>query len=112
MGASETKNNCAESNKSKEISKPKENANTLNESMKLNEANLKSIRIKEGKVSSIPFEKIDRLTFNISESICRVKIKTENEKIEATGFLLSFYIELERFYCFVSNEHVIKRIIK
>ena len=109
MGVCETKNNCAESNKPKEISVPKDNFNKINEPMKLIQTNLKSIRIQEGKVSQIPLEKVDRSTFNVSESICRVKIKTENERIEATGFLLAFWIDLERFYCFVTNEHIIKK---
>ena len=109
MGVCETKNNCAESNKPKEISVPKDNFNKINEPMKLIQTNLKSIRIQEGKVSQIPLEKVDRSTFNVSESICRVKYKTENERIEATGFLLAFYIEQERFYCLISNEHVIKK---
>ena len=106
MGVCETKNNQVELNKTKEIFQIKENV-VINESMKL--IDLKRIRIKEGKVSQIPFEKVNRHIFNVSESICKVKIKSGNERIEATGFLLLFYIDKEGFYCFVTNEHIIKK---
>ncbi len=73
MGICETKNNQVELNKTKENFPIKENYIIINESMKLNKIDLKSIRIKEGKVSQIHFEKVNRHTFNISESICKVK---------------------------------------
>ena len=72
----------------------------------------KKDRIKECKiVSSSPLEKVDRIISKVSKSICKIQIKTENElKIKkGSGFLLAFDIEnKERFYCLISNEHVIK----
>jgi len=43
----------------------------------------------------------------VSKSICKIKL----ESIIGTGFLLKFDIDQERFYCLISNEHVIKNNI-
>ena len=110
MGICESKNNYAESNKTKENFPPIENYNAINESMKLNETNLKANRIKECIIESAsPLEKVDRMVSNVSKSICKIKIETSIGTIKGTGFLLAFYIEQERFYCLISNEHVIKK---
>ena len=59
--------------------------------------------------SFIPLEKVDRIISKLSKSICKIKIETTFGTIKGTGFLLSFLIDQERFYCLVSNEHVINK---
>ena len=98
MGICESKKNYAESNKTKENFPPIESYHAINESMKLNETNLKTNRIKECIIESAsPFEKVDRMVSNVSKSICKIKIETSIGTIKGTGFLLAFYIEQERF---------------
>lgn len=68
-------------------------------------------RIKECTiVSSSPLEKVDRIISKVSKSICKIQIETEtaSKTKKGTGFLLAFDIEKERFYCLISNEHVIE----
>ena len=68
-------------------------------------------RIKECTiVSSSPLEKVDRIITKVSKSICKIQIETEtaSKTKKGTGFLLAFDIEKERFYCLISNEHVIE----
>ena len=43
----------------------------------------------------------------LSKKICRIVIESKGEKIEGTGFFLAFPIDLELFYCLMSNEHII-----
>ena len=57
---------------------------------------------------SPPLEKIDRVIAYVSKSICKVIIKKESFYSQGTGFLLAIWIDNERFFCLVSNEHVIK----
>ena len=58
---------------------------------------------------SPPFEKIDRIIAYVSKSICKVIIKKESFYSQGTGFLLAIWIDDERFFCLVSNEHVIQK---
>ena len=110
MGICESKNNYDDSSKTNKNFQHQENRNSLNESFKLNEINLKVYRIKECLIQFSPsFEKVNIIISNVSKSICKIKIGSNIGNITGTGFLLSFYIEQERFYCLVSNEHVIKK---
>ena len=59
--------------------------------------------------SSHPYEKVDWLVSIVSKSICKIKIETSIETIKGTGFLLAIWIEQERFFKLVSNEHVIRK---
>jgi len=118
MGSCESKNNTPEANKIKKSNKINKNIK-IEESIKINEKNNKNDRLEECIIqntlntlqTSSPFEKIDHnLTF-VSKSICKIKIETKLKTIIGTGFLLNFNIDQERFYCLISNEHVIKNNI-
>jgi len=89
----------------------KEEAIQINKNIKTNEINNKSDRNEECILraikTSLPFEKIDYYLSNVSKSICKIKIGIRI----GTGFLLTFPIEQEMFYCLMSNEHVIKNDI-
>ena len=50
-----------------------------------------------------------RFLKNVHKSICRVIIKTIYGTIKGFGFLLAIWIEQERFYCFMTNEFIIKK---
>ena len=79
--------------------------------------NLKDLNDRENErmIKFSPFEKIDFK--NVSKSICKIKIEEITQGgisiSYGTGFLLKFFIEQERFYCLITNEHVItNNIIK
>ena len=73
--------------------------------------NLKDLNDRENErmIKFSPFEKIDFK--NVSKSICKIKIEEITQGgisiSYGTGFLLKFFIEQERFYCLITNEHVI-----
>jgi len=106
MGIFESKNNTPEQNRN--LSKNM-NINKISKTFKQQETIFKINRTLEGLIqSALPMEQVNQLKSNIDKSICKIKIKTETIIIQGTGFLLSFYIEQERFYCLISNEHIIK----
>ena len=94
------KNDEKNSNKTKEDLQPIVELNDINESNKIKECTSQSS-------SNLNEEDSDFL--EVSKSICKIKIETTNGTLKGTGFLLSFYIEKERFYCLISNEKVIKK---
>ena len=101
----------AESAKRKEVIKIN-NEIIVYKPIKLANTENKNNRFKECILQISPtFEKIDSDLSNISKSICKIKIETLLGTIIGTGFLLKFNIDLEMFYCLVSNEHVIKNDI-
>ena len=97
---SDYKNDEKNSNKTKEDMQPIVELNDINESNKIKECTSQSS-------SNLNEEDSDFL--KVSKSICKIKIDTVNGTKKGTGFLLSFYIEQERFYCLMSNENVIKK---
>ena len=107
-----------EANKIKENYKINKNIK-IEESIKINEKKNENDRLEECIINntlntlqtSSPFEKIDRNLTIVSKSICKIKIDSILGTIKGTGFLLKFYIDQERFYCLISNEHVIKNNI-
>ena len=122
MGIFESKNNLnTKKNKAKTQTSiyNKSNKNKIfenNEKVLLNQENkINNDRIPEVLIKFSPFEKLDNKITNVSKSICKLKI--ENilpngiQTIFGTGFLLKFRIELEPFYCLISNEHVITKNI-
>ena len=69
-------------------------------------------RINECVIESSPFRNINKDYYELSKSICKIKIELENEKgiiIKGTGFFLHFVVCGEDFNCLISNEHVIRR---
>ena len=57
---------------------------------------------------SKPFIELDQdISKELSKEIYRIIIETKDKKIIGTGFILAFPIDLEWFYCLVSNDHVI-----
>ena len=69
-------------------------------------------RINECVIESSPFRNINKDYYELSKSICKIKIELENEKgiiIKGTGFFLHFVVCGEYFNCLISNEHVIRR---
>ena len=108
MGSSGSKKSKIETDKEKEC--PKLNENEINEPIKINEINIKNNRINECIIKdSSPLENVDRIISKVSRSICKIKIETSFGTIKGTGFLLAFMIAQEKFYCLVSNEHVINK---
>ena len=84
----------------------------INESIKRTKTKYKNDRVKERIIlPSSLFEKIDPYISNVSRSICKIKIETILGRIIGTGFLLTFDIDKEMFYCLISNEHVMKNDI-
>ena len=83
------------------------NANEIfkkSEKLLLNEENnINNSRIPECIIQFSPFEKLDNKITNVSKSICKLKIEKRLSNgiktIIGTGFLLKFWIDLERFYC-------------
>ena len=43
----------------------------------------------------------------LSKEICRIVMGTQNGKKIGTGFFLYFPIDLEFFYCLITNDHII-----
>ena len=43
----------------------------------------------------------------LSKEICRIVIETERGRKTGTGFILCFPIDLEWFFCLITNDHVI-----
>ena len=43
----------------------------------------------------------------LSNLICRILVKTQGKEIIGTGFILGFTIDLEGFFCLITNDHVI-----
>ena len=43
----------------------------------------------------------------LSKEICKIVIETEKSKKIGTGFILAFYIDIERFHCLITNDHII-----
>ena len=119
MGICESENNLStkEENKANTQSIVPNNSNKneifeKNEKVLLNQENkINNDRIPEVLIKFSPFEKLDNKITNVSKSICKLKI--ENilpngiQTIFGTGFLLKFGIELEPFYCLISNELII-----
>ena len=59
-------------------------------------------------VPSKPFTELDPdISKELSKEICRIVIETQKGRQIGTGFILAFPIDLEWFYCLVTNDHVI-----
>ena len=59
-------------------------------------------------VPSKPFTELDPdISKELSKEICRIVIETKRGRQIGTGFILAFPIDLEWFYCLVTNEHII-----
>ena len=57
---------------------------------------------------SKPFIELEPdISKELSKEICRIVIETQKGRQIGTGFILAFPIDLEWFYCLVSNDHVI-----
>ena len=57
---------------------------------------------------SKPFTELDPdISKELSKEICRIVIETQKGRKIGTGFILAFPIDLEFFYCLVTNDHVI-----
>ena len=109
MDNSDSQNNKTKMNRVKEYFKLNENEKEIDEQFKRAESNITDNRINECLLKeSTPLERVDRIISNVSRSICKLKIETTFGTIKGTGFLLSFQIGQEMFYCLNSNEHVIK----
>jgi len=105
MGSCESKGNIPELTNRKESLED----DKINCPIKITETKNKNGRIKECILeNSSPFEKLDSSLSNVLKSICKIKIRTINEIITGSGFLLKFNINQELFYCLISNEHVIR----
>ena len=103
MDSAGSKQSQYESKNAKESSKSNENEN------KISGTNLINNRINECIIEdSSPFEPANTLNKNVAKSICKIKIKRGDEIIKGTGFLLVFWMDQERFFGLVSNEHIIK----
>ena len=123
MGICESENNLSNKGENKantqSIVPNNSNKNEIfekNGKILLNQENkINNDRIPEVLIKFSPFEKLDNKITNVSKSICKLKI--ENilpngiQTIFGTGFLLKFRIELEPFYCLISNEPVITKNI-
>ena len=48
-----------------------------------------------------------KLANKLSKEIFKLSVKTNEKEINGIGFILAFPIDLEWFYCIVSNEHII-----
>ena len=106
MDSAGTKQSKYESKNAKESSKSNENENKISGT---NLISIRNSRINECIIEgSSPFEPANTLNKNVAKSICKIKIKRGDEIIKGTGFLLAFRIDQEKFYCLVSNEHIIK----
>ena len=107
MGCCESKNNTTEQNKNLS---PNMNKNKISQPIKQYETDFDSNITEEGLIqSALPMEQVNNLKSNIDKSICKIKIKAYSKIIQGTGFLLSFHIDNETFYCLISNEHIIKK---
>ena len=96
----------SERNSKKEVLKENQ-ATKVSETKILSQpTNTKNI-VKECMLISSPFEKVDTLITNVSKSIRKIKIETVLGNKFGTGFLFKFNIDLETFYCLLSNEHVL-----
>ena len=51
-------------------------------------------------------EKLDK-KIPLTESICKIEIKTKSDKNIITGFFLKFEIDQEFFFCLITNQHII-----
>ena len=69
----------------------------------------KTQRIPETIIDDLkPFIDLDPNTSKIlSKKICRIIIEVNGKKIEGTGFFLAIPIDLEWFYCLMTNDHLI-----
>ena len=57
---------------------------------------------------SKPFIELDQdIATKLSKEICRIVIENHKGRQIGTGFILAFPIDLEWFYCLVTNDHVI-----
>jgi hypothetical protein len=104
MGSSGSTTNPRRKKKANEI-------NTEKKQIAVNQpTNMKKTqRIPEAIINKIDtFIDLDPNTEKIlSKKICRIVIESKGEKIEGTGFFLAFPIDLELFYCLMTNEHII-----
>jgi hypothetical protein len=66
-------------------------------------------RINENKFQSSPFGNITSDYYEISNSVCKIRIELKNGIIKGTGFFLEFIACGENFRCLISNEHVIQK---
>ena len=89
------------------------NNNYINIGGQINKYEIKSNnnRIKECLINmtntSVAFERIDPHISNVLKSICKIIINLPQRTVFGTGFFLRINISQERFYCLISNEHVI-----
>ena len=57
---------------------------------------------------SKPFiELVPDISKELSKEICRIVVETQKGRQIGTGFILAFPIDLESFYCLITNDHVI-----
>ena len=69
----------------------------------------KTQRIPEAIIDDLkPFIDLDPKTSKIlSKKICRITIEINGAKVKGTGFFLAIPIDLEWFYCLMTNNHLI-----
>ena len=107
MGAGSNNENIREEKKESKEVKSEVQQMKVNELYRVNEIitnEEKNSRVNETLIkTSSPFEKIDPHISIVSKSICKIKIDNST----GTGFLLKIPIDQEKFYCLISNEHVI-----
>ena len=72
--------------------------------------NMEETRVEEAIVQNPnePFIELNPKTSEVlSKKICRILIETKEKKIIGIGFILAFNIDLEWFYCLMTNDHLI-----
>ena len=70
-------------------------------------SNKTDIRINECLIKDSPYINLDSYARNVSKSVCKIKIEMGNIFRYGSGFLLRIAINQEKFYCLMSNEHII-----
>ena len=104
MGSSGTKSNT--------LSKTEANHEIVqnNQTTRNNLNNMRQTRQNESVIKDFtnPFSELKPdLSKKLSKEIFRLSVKTNEKEIIGTGFILAFPIDLEWFYCLMTNDHVI-----
>ena len=110
MGSCESENNENKSTHGIRRKLGKQDDRERNEKDKVSDSGSNGKGLKERKLHiSHSMKDVDRVIANVFRSICVINFQTASGPKSGHGFLMGFWIGQEKFYCFITNSHLIPK---
>ena len=110
MGSCESENNENKSTHGIRRKLGKQDDRERNEKDKVSDSGSNGKGLKERKLHiAHSMKDADRVIANVFRSICVINFQTASGPKSGHGFLMGFWIGQEKFYCFITNSHLIPK---